>query len=145
MNPNHPVANIMTPNPVTVDSSTRLEEVRDIFSKNKFHHLPVLDNGNLVGIISKTDMLTYFRNLSSETLGKKYTLLSNYFINASDVMSTGLIKLESMDTIGLAADIFKANTLHCIPIVDGKVLVGILTTHDVIEYAFREVIRRVEK
>jgi CBS domain-containing protein len=55
---------------------------------------------------------------------------------AEDIMSTNPLSIESADTVGLAADIFKANALHALPVVDDGELVGIVTTHDLLTYAF---------
>jgi acetoin utilization protein AcuB len=57
-------------------------------------------------------------------------------MRAEDIMSTNPLSLEPEDTIGLAADIFKANALHALPVVDEGELVGIVTTHDLLTFAF---------
>jgi CBS domain-containing protein len=52
------VADAMTKNPVTVKIDTRIETVAALMADKKFHTLPVLDdNGILVGIIGKEDLL----------------------------------------------------------------------------------------
>jgi CBS domain-containing protein len=51
------VAQAMTPNPVTVGSDTSIEEVATIMVEKSFHTLPVVDEGRLVGIVGKQDVL----------------------------------------------------------------------------------------
>jgi CBS domain-containing protein len=51
------VAEAMTPDPVTVNPETSLEEVATLMVSKSFHSLPVLEQGNLVGIIGKEDVL----------------------------------------------------------------------------------------
>jgi len=51
------VAEAMTPNPVTVAPETSLEDVATLMVKHNTHTLPVLDQGLLVGIIGKEDVL----------------------------------------------------------------------------------------
>lgn len=51
------VANAMTPDPVTVDPDAGIEDIASIMIKNDIHSLPVLDQGKLVGIIGKEDIL----------------------------------------------------------------------------------------
>lgn len=46
------------------------------------------------------------------------------------------IQLDPDDSIGLAIDIFLANKFHALPIVEDGALLGIVTTHDLLEYAF---------
>jgi CBS domain-containing protein len=47
---------------VTVSSETSIKEAAKILAKNEFHALPVVDNGELVGIITTTDLLNYLIN-----------------------------------------------------------------------------------
>ena len=56
------VSDAMTPNPVTVNPDSMLETVAALMVESNFHTLPVIDNGRLVGIIGKEDIL---RNLLS--------------------------------------------------------------------------------
>jgi CBS domain-containing protein len=51
------VAEAMTLNPVTVDPETGLDEIATLMVERKFHTLPVVDQGRLVGIIGKEDVL----------------------------------------------------------------------------------------
>jgi CBS domain-containing protein len=47
----------MTPDPVTVDPQTGLEEIAAIMVNKSFHTIPVVEEGKLVGIIGKEDVL----------------------------------------------------------------------------------------
>jgi len=51
------VAQAMTPNPVTVHSDMSIEEVAALMVDRSFHTIPVVDEGKLVGIVGKEDML----------------------------------------------------------------------------------------
>jgi CBS domain-containing protein len=51
------VAQAMTPNPVTVRPDTNIEEVAALMVDNNFHTIPVVDEGELVGIVGKEDIL----------------------------------------------------------------------------------------
>jgi acetoin utilization protein AcuB len=50
----------MTPNPITVNSKTPAYRAAEMLSAYKFGALPVVDNGDLVGIITVTDFLNRF-------------------------------------------------------------------------------------
>lgn len=50
---------IMTPNPVTVSSSDTIGAAAKIFASARFLALPVVDNGELVGIVSIKDVMSY--------------------------------------------------------------------------------------
>ena len=51
------VAQAMTPNPVTVASDTDIGAVAALMVDNNFHTIPVVDKGELVGIVGKEDIL----------------------------------------------------------------------------------------
>jgi len=54
------VAQVMTSKPKTVSSETIIRDLAEIFVKEDFHALPVVDNGELKGIVTTTDVLKYF-------------------------------------------------------------------------------------
>ena len=51
------VAQAMTKNPVTVQPDTGIEEVAALMVDKNFHTIPVMDEGKLVGILGKEDIL----------------------------------------------------------------------------------------
>jgi len=58
------VDNAMTPDPITVNSDTDIEKVAALMVGKNYHTLPVVDDGKLVGIVGKEDVL---RTLLVET------------------------------------------------------------------------------
>jgi CBS domain-containing protein len=54
------IAQVMTSKPKTVSSDTIIRDLAEIFAKEEFHALPVVDNGELKGIVTTTDVLKYF-------------------------------------------------------------------------------------
>jgi CBS domain-containing protein len=51
------VKQAMTANPVTVSPETEIEDIAGLMVDRKYHTLPVVDGGRLVGIIGKEDVL----------------------------------------------------------------------------------------
>jgi CBS domain-containing protein len=51
------VRDAMKPSPMTVTSDTDLSDVADLMCKMRFKRLPVVDEGRLVGVIGRTDLL----------------------------------------------------------------------------------------
>ncbi len=51
------VAQAMMKNPVTVQPDTDIEEVAALMVDNNFHTIPVMDEGKLVGLVGKEDIL----------------------------------------------------------------------------------------
>ncbi|WP_281634401.1 CBS domain-containing protein [Flavobacterium luteolum] len=54
------VPQVMTSKPKTVSSDTIIRDLAEIFVKEDFHALPVVDNGELKGIVTTTDVVKYF-------------------------------------------------------------------------------------
>lgn len=54
------ITQVMTSKPKTVASDTIIRDLAEIFVKEEFHALPVVDNGELKGIVTTTDVLKYF-------------------------------------------------------------------------------------
>ncbi|WP_291327611.1 CBS domain-containing protein [Desulfovibrio sp. UCD-KL4C] len=51
------VEQAMTPNPVTITSETSIEKIADLMVEKKLYTLPVVENGKLIGVIGKEDVL----------------------------------------------------------------------------------------
>ncbi len=51
------VSHAMTPNPVSIKPDTGIQAVAALMVDSNFHTLPVVDDGRLVGIIGKEDVL----------------------------------------------------------------------------------------
>ncbi len=137
MNPRALISEIMTKNVITVAPGDSLQTVKEIFDQHRFHHVPVVQDGTLIGLVSKSDIYRISQGVSlgmkSESANKEIfrTLL------VEEVMTTKLAKLNPNDRLDVAAEIFSENLFHAIPVVDDQnKLVGVLTTYDLIIYAF---------
>ncbi len=126
------IKTIMTTNLITVHPKDTLLDVKGIFDEHRIHHLPVVEYKKLLGIISKTDLLMYQRNYDKIPYKDVFEESRLKAYNVKDVMTTGLAVLSPDDRIDVALEVFKENILHAIPIVENGDLVGLLTTHDII-------------
>jgi len=136
MNTMTQLSKIMTTDLLTVTADTKLSKIKEIFDNKRIHHIPVVKYQMLIGIISKTDMLHYIKGVvgqRQDDVELNRDLLENY--TAKDIMTTGVAKLESKDRIATAIMVFQENIFHAIPIVDNNLLVGIVTTYDIINFA----------
>ncbi|MEW6665693.1 MAG: CBS domain-containing protein [Thermodesulfobacteriota bacterium] len=51
------VSEAMTPNPVTAGPETTVEELATLMVDKKYHTIPIVDQGRLVGVVGKEDIL----------------------------------------------------------------------------------------
>jgi CBS domain-containing protein len=63
------LAEVMTPDPDTVDAEDRAIDALALMSERGYRHLPVLENGRLVGIVSRRDFLGEEIVIVEEELG----------------------------------------------------------------------------
>ncbi len=50
---------VMVKEPVIVSPETNIKDVAEILSKQSFHSLPVVENNEVVGIVTTTDLVKY--------------------------------------------------------------------------------------
>jgi len=140
MNTEKIIRDIMTTSLVTVAPETSFGEVKSLFDKNDFHHLLVVnEEKTLLGIISLEDLWRTTYHVSFVTTGQTFSKdwYNNYQVR--HMMTKDPMTIDPEDTLGLAADIFKANKFRALPVVDGDELIGIVTPYDLMQYAFSDV------
>lgn len=72
--PNDSIQSVMTNNVITVSSSSSLEEAAQLMSQHQVRRLPVVDNGNLVGMVSLGDLA--IREQADQKAGQALTQIS---------------------------------------------------------------------
>ena len=147
MNLHAPISSIMTKDVITVNPDEPLGKVKEIFETHHIHHIPVVRDRAIVGIISKTDFLHFIRGIHHSTYDEYIEKSRLRTYRAEDIMTKGLAKLEPTDKINVALEVFKENLFHAIPICEEHELVGIITTLDVIKALSEEdePVRMIEK
>lgn len=135
------VKDLMTQSVVTVHPSDRMQVVADIFENQNFHHLPVVDdNRQVVGMVSLHD---YYKVLNAFTIfstanSRSANEVTLRALLTRDVMTKQLATIHQDEPIEKAVGMFQENMFHALPVVnDKKELVGILTTMDLLNYAFK--------
>lgn len=53
------ITQVMTSSPRTINSDDTIRDVAEIFAKEDYHALPVVENGALQGIVTTTDIIAY--------------------------------------------------------------------------------------
>jgi len=124
---NEPLSSIMTRNVITAAPDDKLSVAREIFKKNRVHHLPIVHGTRLLGILTTYDI---FKRIESKDDYERLMI--------KDIMTTHVATLEPEDKIGSAAELFLENLFHAVPIVKDGELKGIVTSFDVIKYEFHK-------
>ena len=53
------ISQVMTQKPRTVEAALSIKEVAEILASEEYHALPVIENGQLAGIVTTTDVIKY--------------------------------------------------------------------------------------
>lgn len=126
------VRDLMSENVVTINTETPFTEACRMFIAIHVHHLPVLsEEGYLVGLFSTTDALYALNNLVYQKIDSEEDV--NRLIPIDSVMTSDKIyTLKSDSDLQEAIKLFQDEKINSIPIVDEGVLVGILTSNDLL-------------
>ncbi len=116
------VSNYMTRDPYTVGPTTTFGEAYVRARSHGFRHLPVLEGGSLVGIVSDRDFC------------REIGLGSEPDLAVRDFMTREVLTLEPKEPLARAARIFVDHKISGLPVVDEGALVGILSTTDVVDH-----------
>jgi CBS domain-containing protein len=127
-------SNIMTGDPLVIDSHKTVSAAMSIMKRRRIDHLPVVDNGLLVGIITSSDIMKIMS--PTERIGKKSIGINN----AEDRLSIEVSGLANDDIITASVDeslqgvcdrMISAGSSYCIIKVWDEIQ-GIITYRDIV-------------
>lgn len=129
-----PVSEIMTKNLVTLTVNNDLVTAEDVFKKHNIRHIPIVEGNGIIGMLSYTDLLRIsFADAVDEHEQTVDTMVYNMF-TISQVMAQDVVSVPSTTTIQQVAQFLTQKEFHALPVVDNGILVGIVTTTDLIKY-----------
>lgn len=133
-----PITTIMTQNVVTLKKSDSLEKAEKLFKKNHIRHIPVVSGKAIIGMLSYTDLLRIsFADSAFEEEDYVESVVYNMF-TIEQVMVKKIVSVKSSNTIKEVAEILAKSEFHALPVVDNNILVGIVTTTDLINYLLKK-------
>jgi CBS domain-containing protein len=127
------VREIMMGSPVTLKPDDTLDLASDIISLGRFRHVPVVDNGKLIGIISERDLMGAAAvRIFGLKQKSKSALLKSVLIK--DIMKKRVVTVEPDTPIKDAAHLMADKKIGCVPVLSEGALVGLVTTTGVLRY-----------
>jgi len=122
---------IMSTNLITLTPSATLAEARTIMHDNRIHHIPVVEDASLVGLITLTNVLaatdSYLRD-------SKNRIHAND-ISIKDAMVEDVATVDISASLRQAALFLERHKIGCLPVMDDRTLVGIITDTDFVAVA----------
>jgi CBS domain-containing protein len=130
------VGEIMRREFVSLQAGDHLDFVEDVMSLGRIRHLPVVDNGKLVGIVSHRDLLanSLSRAIDFDAKDRRTFLRS---VDVAEAMSRNVITVQRQTPIDEAARLMLRHRVGCLPVVneDGAPI-GLVTETDLIRAAY---------
>lgn len=125
---NQEVRKIMTTDPIIVSPESTVWELSQVMINNDVQQVPVVENGQLVGMITTHDLWKQ-TNAGRQTEGVK----------VKELMSKNIIKIMPKDKVGTAAELFMDKRFKTIPVVNLRnELKGVVTAFDVIKHTMKK-------
>jgi acetoin utilization protein AcuB len=125
------VRDLMTTSPITVGPETPVVDARQLMIDKRFRHVLIADGPKLLGIVTDRDIRL---NLPSPA-----TSLSVWEINyllarltVASVMTKSLVTVSPRQDTREAALLMLDHKIGALPVVDGGLLVGIITETDLL-------------
>ena len=129
-----PVSKIMSKNVVILHLSDDLTKAESLFKYHKIRHIPVVNRNKILGILSYTDLLRISLADSIDDDEEVVDTTVYNMFSVEQVMVKKVITIAPETTIKEAAEILTHNNFHALPVCEGELLVGIVTTTDLIQY-----------
>ena len=147
------IKDVMTPDPITIQSDSKVSEAASILRKKRIGGIPVMEGERLVGIVTETDILSLLDvgELSDDLwLPSPLEIIEipiREFINwektkkaltdigespVSDIMSSDIISIDEDAEIEEGAKLMLAEGIARLPVIRSDRLVGIVTRQDIV-------------
>ena len=123
------VAHIMQSTVETLEASETLDIADDIMQLGRVRHLPVLEHGKLVGVLSQRDLLAAAVSslLQFDRAAQQDWLRT---IHVKDAMTPSPVIVRPSTPVRTAVALMLEHRIGCLPVVDDERLVGLVTETD---------------
>jgi len=126
------VRDLMTPAPLSVSPNTPVDEARALMQRHRIRHLPVLEDGRLVGIVSDSDIRLVLpspaTSLSAHEIGYLLTRLT-----VGEIMTYFPVAIGADRLMADAVKRMLAYKVEALPVIEHDKLIGIVTRTNLLQ------------
>ncbi|WP_299623059.1 CBS domain-containing protein [uncultured Tenacibaculum sp.] len=133
-----PVSKIMSTNLVTLSSIDDLTTAEELFKTHEIRHIPVVQGEEIIGMLSHTDLLRVSYAETVQEYETEVDIVLNSIFTIEQVMTKNVVTVNASDTIKEVAEVLSTREFHALPVIENNVLVGIVTTTDLIKYLLEQ-------
>ena len=127
------VADWMTEAVLAVETFDSLNVARQLMAKHRINQLPVLENDQLVGIVTDRDIRDAYPTSMMighaeeiDKFAERYTV--------EEVMSHNVLTVRPDTPLALAVALLRRHRIGSLPVLKNKTLVGIITRSDILDF-----------
>lgn len=120
------VRTIMTSDPISLAAEASLDDVMRVMDEHEIRHVPIVDGGRLIGVLSDRDMLGatgWLPEALRKDDGKKC---------ARDLLGGKPVTCTADESVVMVAVDLSSRAIGCLPVLEGDKLVGIVTEMDLL-------------
>lgn len=140
------VRDIMSTDVKTIGPDSSVEEAAEVLSNNNISGLPVVEDENLLGIVSESDLIVkdkklhfpdYINVIGGIIYLESYKKFKKEFkkfiaVKVEDLMTEKVVTVGPEDSVEDAATIMSDEDVNRLPVVEDNKLVGIITRGDIV-------------
>lgn len=140
MRPSDPVSDLMTEAVLSIEMTAAAGEVLRLFTAYPVHHLPVVDEARVVGMLSSADVRKLESLLPRNRDPIEYL---SWRFRIDQLMRQPAITIGPHEPIERAASLMVKHGIHALPVINSQQkLIGIVTTTDIMNAALHPGQRR---
>jgi acetoin utilization protein AcuB len=130
------VEQIMSPDPFAVEVSDSVGKVMNELAEADVRHLPVVEDGELVGIVSDRDLRAFVPTAMVE-LEHPHEVRERLGQPISNVMSSNVVSVNPETDVSEVVDVMLEQKIGAVPVVeaDSAKLIGIVSYTDILRAA----------
>ena len=138
---------VMTTDVITVRRETSVRDLALLFTERRISSVPVVDdNGELIGIVSESDLIEQDKNLhiptvvsifdwviyleSDKRFEKELQKMTGQTVG--EIFSDEVFSVTPETPVSEVADIMSSKKVHAVPVVEGRRLIGVVARIDLI-------------
>lgn len=135
-----PVSVIMTHSVICLKKDDNLEDAEYLFKINHIRHIPIVSGKSIIGMLSKTDLqrIGLWNDNTEDGNSSSINTLVRSSKTIEDVMTKKLTCVSSSTSVKKVAAILAKEEFHALPVVDNNMLIGIVTTTDLINFLLKQ-------
>jgi len=114
-----------------VGRNDNLRTVEESMATKHLRHLPVLEQGEVVGMVTQRDL---FKAAMSSTMGYGEKAQQAYLqsVRVKEIMVYPVVTISPDTSVAAAAEMMIDKGIGCLPVVDDQKLIGIITKTDLL-------------